>query len=191
MDDVPEMLEEMLAALPQLRALRVSFDSGYYMSVPVFPRSATALQQLQHLIWDLPVLQDDSLPPGSWLTGLQSLALPGDTIAHNTAALASAQQLQHLVALQPRDRGRLNDAPGHAGWHPGAVQWAASQPSLRRLVIEVPSHRFPNQPGLGTNFEAVNAAAMRRNPALQIRTESGLAGLALEELIACVGELPG
>lgn len=125
-------------------------------------------------------------------------AVPGPSWRHDCAqhcctrlSTAAAALQWHLVALQPRDRGRLNDAPGYADWHPGAVQWAASHPSLRCLDMEVPSRRFPNQPGLGTNFESVNAAAMRRNPALQIRTESGLTGLALEELIACVVERPG
>lgn len=174
LDDAPRMLEETLAAvsrLPQLRALRVSFaGSGYYMFMPSFPPSLTALQHLRHLFCDLTV-HDDSLPPGSWLSGLLSLALPGDAIAHNTAALASAQQLQHLMALQPRDRDRLGSAPAYASWHPNVVQWAAGRPSLRRLDIEVPLPHL-QKPPLGAAFERANKAAMRRNPNMQIHIGS-------------------
>lgn len=171
LDDAPRMLEETLAAVSRLPQLRVSFaSSGCYMSMPSFPPSLTALQHLRHLVCDMTV-HDDSLPPGSWLSGLLSLALPGDAFAHNTAALASAQQLQHLMALQPRDRDLWNCAPPYASWHPNVVQWATGRPSLRRLDIEVPLPHL-QKPPLGAAFERANKAAMRRSPNMQIHIDS-------------------
>lgn len=189
LDDISRMLEDALAVLPQLRALRVSFaNSGWHMSVSAIPRALTALQHLQHLVWDVVLVDDDALPPGSWLSGLLSLGLAGDVIQHNTAVLAAAQQLQHLVALRPGERIDRFLAPSSYAWHRDAVQWAAHHPTLRRLDIDVPPPRFPHlRPG--PNFERANLAARLQNPNLQIRADHGVAAT-LEQVLERGGFLP-
>lgn len=184
MDDIPSMVEDALAALPQLRALRVSFyGSGYHLTIPAIPRSLTTLQHLQHLVWDITLRSDHALPPGDWLSGLLSLGLPGDMIAHNTAALALAQRLQHLAALEPRDQVFLNRRRADASWRVRTVQWAASRPTLRRLDIEACA--APD-----TDFERVKAAAQQQNAALQVCTEISLANETLEQFMQRGGFLP-
>lgn len=191
LDDVPRLLEDTLAAVPQLRALRVSFaGGGYYVNIPSFPTLLAAMRHLEHLYWDLTALEEHSLPPGDWLGSLLSLALPGDVIAHNAATLALAQRLHCLAALHPSEYDKPRRAPSGIDWRPGVVQLAASLPTVRRLdMVEVP---YWGHPPLDPLPAGTVAAAKQRNPTLQIRTRkrNPIDDISLEQFQQWVGILP-
>lgn len=168
-------LQAALEAVPQLTGLAF----GHPRTLPAFPAALEGLHQLQHLEWEGAAPQDPRLPAGRWLRRLVRVALPADAAAASLAVLSAAWQLEDLSVGSfthlPRTRSGSSGgtsacstprstrggSPTGSGCAPASrpsaqlevIRWAARQPHLRRLYLQLSRAALAEDPGLGAAVE--------------------------------------
>lgn len=80
-----------------------------------------------------------ALPPGDWLHGLRRLVLPVGLLEDRLPALAAAQRLERLGLLDVLDPWDIEPLWSRL---PRILRWAARQPCLRLLALELDTRRL-------------------------------------------------
>jgi len=142
----------VIAALPRLTHLTfLALSTMPGMEEP--PAALASTTSLRSFHWLLHMGNQDAVPAGPWLSGLERLEAPLQLLTNSLPALHSASRLHHLGV-------RCSAASSLQQLSP-LLSWAASHPTLQRLVLAA------NPPLRAAAFSDVSAA-QRRNPRLAI-----------------------
>lgn len=102
---------------------------SYASNATILEAALPQLRRLTHLMLP-PGGGLQQLPRGKWLTSLCSLMPPVEPVAASLVELSAVQRLQHLALSAPPCHAVEDDATA-------VVRWAASQPALQRLELQM------------------------------------------------------
>jgi len=150
-DDAEERLQEaasagdvVVAALPRLAHLT-------FLALDRPPAALAGITTLRSFHWSFQWDEEDVLPAGAWLSGLERLEAHVDVLRHSLPALRSASRLQYLGVWCDKECSLEQLSP--------LLPWAASHPTLQQLLINA-------EPELLAAAFGAACAAQRRNPRL-------------------------
>lgn len=130
-------VDGLLAVLPQLHGLT---QLHLTLALEQAPACLAALTRLHSLyLWGYWHQRPRvALPTGAWLHGLRRLVLPLPLLEDSLPALASAKGLERLGVLDAH--GQVHNLRARL---PSVLRWAARQPCLRLLVLELDAADLP------------------------------------------------